>query len=317
MRGSSAFSIMVDESTDVSMLKQLVLCGRAVVGGKLVTRFLKIVDINDGKARTIVDAITTYLESAELDISKLSSFGSDGASVMTGRLGGVATPLRTRNSQMIAVHCICHRLALASGQASNQVKYLKQMKEHLLALWKFFHFSTVRSAQLRSMQDIMDSPELNIVKGVDTHWLSHKAAVSVLLCSLAAVFVTLQQLVDPTAVGLCTVLARYYFFTSLVLLNDVLLAVNRLSLVFQRSKIDLTIVSPLLNSTIESLKKLQEESASDFEGRVKQLIDCTTTEVDKLQQNKESEPCTSDSEEGSTDCRSELVHVRPNEPENY
>ena len=244
-----------------------------------MTRFLKIVDINDGKARTIVDAITTYLESAELDISKLSSFGSDGASVMTGRLGGVATPLRTRNSQIIAVHCICHQLALASGQASNQVKYLKQMKEHLLALWKFFHFSTVRSAQLRSMQDIMDSPELNIVKGVDTRWLSHKAAVSVLLRSLAAVFVTLQQLVDPTAVGLCTVLARYYFFTSLVLLNDVLSAVNRLSLVFQRSKIDLTIVSPLLNSTIESLKKLQEESASDFEGRVKQLIDCTTTEV--------------------------------------
>ena len=35
MRGSSAFSIMVDESTDVSMLKQLVLCGRAV-GDKIL-----------------------------------------------------------------------------------------------------------------------------------------------------------------------------------------------------------------------------------------------------------------------------------------
>ena len=81
----------------------------------------------------------------------------------------------------------------------------------------------------------MDSPELKIVKGVYTRWLSHKAAVSVLLRSLAAVFVMLQQLVDPTAVGLRTVLARYYFFASLVLLNDVLSAVNRLSLVFQRS----------------------------------------------------------------------------------
>ena len=69
----------------------------------------------------------------------------------------------------------------------------------------------VRSAQLRSMQDITDSYELKIVKGVDTCWLSHKAAVSVLLRSLAAVFVTLQQLVDPTAVGLRTVLARQFF----------------------------------------------------------------------------------------------------------
>ena len=90
MRRSSAFSIMVDESTDVSVLKQLVLYGRAVAGGKLKTRFLKIVDIEDGKATTIVDAITTYLhESAEFDIDRLSSFGSDGASVMTGCHEGV------------------------------------------------------------------------------------------------------------------------------------------------------------------------------------------------------------------------------------
>lgn len=39
MRGSNVFSIMVDESTDVSVLKQLVLYGRAVAKGKLKTRF--------------------------------------------------------------------------------------------------------------------------------------------------------------------------------------------------------------------------------------------------------------------------------------
>ena len=85
----------------------------------------------------------------------------------------------------------------------------------------------------------MDSPELKIVKAVDTRWLSHKAAITTLLRSLAAVFVALQQQVDPTATS-------YNFLASLVLLNDVLSGVNRLSLVFQRSSIDLTIVSPLL-----------------------------------------------------------------------
>ena len=89
----------------------------------------------------------------------------------------------------------------------------------------------------------MESPELNIVKAVDTRRLSHKAAIATLLHSLADVFVALQQQVDPTALGLRTVLARYHFFASLVLLNDVLSAVNRPSLVFQRSSIDLTIVT--------------------------------------------------------------------------
>ena len=85
------------------------------------------------------------------------------------------------------------------------------MKENLLALWKYFHFSTVRDANLKKVQAIMESPELKIVQAVDTRWLSHKAAIATLLRSLAAVFVALQQRVDPTALGLRTVLARYHF----------------------------------------------------------------------------------------------------------
>ena len=77
-----------------------------------------------------MDAITTFLQSVGLSIDDLSSFGSDGASVMTGRHRGVAALLRAMNSQIISVHCVCHRLALATGQA------IKKMKEYLLALWK-------------------------------------------------------------------------------------------------------------------------------------------------------------------------------------
>ena len=62
------------------------------------------------------------------------------------------------------------------------------------------------------MQQVMDSPELKIVKAVDTRWLSHKAAVTTLLRCLASVFVTLQQEVDPTAVGLCVGKLHFFWF---------------------------------------------------------------------------------------------------------
>ena len=130
---------------------------------------------------------------------------------MTGCRAGVAILLCALNKEMKSVRCICHRLALASGQASNQVKYLKHMKENLLALWKYFHFLTVRVANLKKDRAIMKSPELKIVKTVDTRWLSHKAAITTLLHSLVAVFVALQQQVDPTALRLQTVLACYLF----------------------------------------------------------------------------------------------------------
>ena len=40
-----------------------------MTSGKLKTRYLKIVDIDDGKATTIVDAITSNLQSSGLDLN--------------------------------------------------------------------------------------------------------------------------------------------------------------------------------------------------------------------------------------------------------
>ena len=93
---------MVDKSINISVLKQLVLCGRAVVGGKLVTTFLKVIDLHNRKACTITTALTAYLESVELNIDLKSSFGSDGASVMIGHRYGVAARLCDLNEQIIA-----------------------------------------------------------------------------------------------------------------------------------------------------------------------------------------------------------------------
>ena len=89
------------------------------------------------------------------------------------------------------------------------------MKDYLLTLWICFHFSPVRAAGLKLIQEAMSLPELKILKGVDTH----KASVSALLRSLPAVLLTLQQQSDPTALCLYKVVTRYSFFASLLLIN--------------------------------------------------------------------------------------------------
>ena len=50
------------------------------------------------------------------------------------------------------------------SQAFIELKYLKQMKDHLCALWNYSHHSTVRIAGLK--QEVMNSPELKTVKAV-------------------------------------------------------------------------------------------------------------------------------------------------------
>ena len=131
---------------------------------------------------------------------------------MMGTHAGVATLLRQRNTQRIAVHCICHRFALASAQASNEVKYLRQMKDHLFALWYYFCHSSVRMAGLKQIQEIMSSPDLKLVKASDTCWLSHKAAVNAVLRCLPAMITTLQQQSETTMIGLLKVMTCYNFF---------------------------------------------------------------------------------------------------------
>lgn len=113
MKESESFSLIVDESTDVSVLKQLVIYGRCVVNGELMSHFFGVRDLFNGTAGTIKTSMLQFLADVGLSLNNVSSFGSDGASVMAGRRAGVATQLQRVNSGIVSIHCVAYRLALA------------------------------------------------------------------------------------------------------------------------------------------------------------------------------------------------------------
>ena len=112
----------------MSVVKQLVVYGDCIVDGKLECQFLNIKNLPDGRASTIEKSVVDILHDSGLDIANLSSFWSNGAGLMTGRKG-VATRLKALNGNIISIHCVAHRLALAASQASQSVPYLKRFKE--------------------------------------------------------------------------------------------------------------------------------------------------------------------------------------------
>ena len=57
MQSSDFFSLMTDESTDIAVLKQLVLVRRYLTEGGVKTSFLHIEDIINDRAETIEGAI--------------------------------------------------------------------------------------------------------------------------------------------------------------------------------------------------------------------------------------------------------------------
>ena len=261
VRGSPAIGLMVDESTDISTTKELSLYARALFNGEVKVYFLKLVKIPNGTADEIENAIVTYLQEAKVGISKISSFGSDGAAVMTGGVNGVSTRLKRLNPHMISIHCINHHLALGVSQAAKSVSYLNKFAEILVSIYKFYHHSAVRQAGLEEIQTILNDPHVHFKIPSATRWLSHAQAVDAIGRSLFSLLVSLDKEAsekkNPTAIGLLALCKTYEFIATLMLMSDILSHVNKLSLIFQMETIDFSNVNSLVESCIIAMKKLK------------------------------------------------------------
>lgn len=275
MSTSDSISLMIDESTDVSILKQLVIYGRGVVKGELQCHFLGIRDLFNGQAVTIEKATLEFLQENNMDISQVSSFGSDGASVMTGRHEGVAARLRRLNGSIISIHCVAHRLALATSQASSNVPYLSRFKELLSNLFYFYHNSSVRQSGLTAIQQVLGDPILRLKQAKDVRWLSHQAAVDALRRTLPSVLTSLEREAaergEPTACGLVRLMRKFFFVASLSLFADVLPHLCKLSKIMQSSSLDFTILQPVVDSCVRCIEQ-QQTTPGSYLSHVDDLI---------------------------------------------
>ena len=68
-------------------------------------------------AEVITGKILDVLKECDLADNNLKSFVCDGASVMTGKVNGVAAWQRRINKVMLKFHCICHTLALTCADS--------------------------------------------------------------------------------------------------------------------------------------------------------------------------------------------------------
>ena len=118
----------MDEVTDISVLELLVTFIQYVHDGEVKTNFLFVKDLLKAScsadANTIYTVATTKLLSLKLELNKLASIVTDGASVMMGHKSGVAALLKERvNKSLINVHCLAHCLALSCTDTAKDIKF--------------------------------------------------------------------------------------------------------------------------------------------------------------------------------------------------
>ncbi|CAN0876386.1 Zinc finger MYM-type protein 1 [Linum grandiflorum] len=112
--GDDLFTILADESRDVSVKEQMSVVLRYLNGnGCVVERFLGISHVSDTKAVSLKNAIESMLTKHGLSISRVRGQGYDGASNMKGEINGLKTLILEESPYAYYVHCFAHRLQLA------------------------------------------------------------------------------------------------------------------------------------------------------------------------------------------------------------
>ena len=252
---------MIDESTDVAVMKQLVLVIRYLTDTGASTSFVHIGDIIDGTAATIHTSIVKHLDDRGIPLHSLRAFGSDGAAVMTGKKSGVGARLKANCPHLIQVHCVNHRLALAAAHAANEIPYLQKFKTNILSLYHFYHNSPVRTSGLHAIQEVLSDPVIKCKEAKDVRWLSHEHAVKAILRTLPSLITSLDREAsersEPTARGLLKFICTYEFVACVSLLSDVLPHLNRLSALFQTRDINLTMLQTSITATTEVIKSYE------------------------------------------------------------
>ena len=272
--------IIGDGSTDASVKEQEMWYVRSCRDGVVSTDFIGIDSCEKASAENIVHGIQNIVKGLDIEwkefCGKMVAIACDGASVMTGRKGGVGALLRQEQPALITIHCIAHRLELAIKDAAKTVKlYDKTVNVLAMGLYYFYHNSSLNRAMLtrssKALRSDSDKGLLLPTRVGGTRWIGHTyMALDHLIVSYKYIVGHLGQLTEPAEKVSVDSKAKAKAFLKLLssksvvyfiyFLMDVLTPLKKLSLGVQ----DRASALSQQHSTIEAVVEvLHERKTSD------------------------------------------------------
>ncbi|XP_062080273.1 uncharacterized protein LOC133785028 [Humulus lupulus] len=291
--GDALFSILVDESRDISTKEQMAVVLRYVdKDGRVIERFVGIEHVANTTAVSLKGAIDKLFSRYGLSISKLRGQGYDGASNMQGEFSGLKTLILNENPSAFYVHCFAHQLQLALVAVA---------KKHILVAYLFSVVTMVINAVgcsskrcdiLREKQDAIISEalkcgeissgrglnqETNLKRPSDTRWGSHYATLVSLINLFSPITNVLQIIVDDgranseqrfEASNLLSLMLTFDFIFSLHLMKALLGITNELSKALQRKDQDIANAMKLVEICKKRLQAMRDNEWDSFLNQV-------------------------------------------------
>ncbi|XP_071578842.1 general transcription factor II-I repeat domain-containing protein 2B-like [Temnothorax nylanderi] len=155
--GKKGYSIIIDESTDVSVTKYLCMCIKYfdTTENRMLTDFLGILEVERATAIDLHKSIVEYLQRIGIPLKNMVAIGTDGASNLCGRNHSVYTLLKCDVPNLQLMRCTCHSLHLCSSKASEELP--GSLDFLVREVFNWFSISPLRKINYKKTFDLINS----------------------------------------------------------------------------------------------------------------------------------------------------------------
>ena len=160
---SSFFSILIAGSTDASVVEKeaiFILTFEPVPPGseeiEIKTTFIDLADLKAGDSHSVLNCIKKSFNDIGIEniFDKLVGFGSDGASVNSGKKEGIITLLQNEKKCVSFGWCVAHRLELALKDSLSGTSF-DCVDEVILNIYYLYKKSPKKLRQLKELVTII------------------------------------------------------------------------------------------------------------------------------------------------------------------
>lgn len=279
IKQAGMFAIMADEARDGST-EQLAVCVRYVSEGCVKERLLAMVDLEAFDAASLTNAIEEQLRLNGIEDVKVVAQTYDGASVMSGTVGGVQCKFRENHPMAIYVHCYAHQLNLVLCCTCQAIPEAKNLFDLLQSVYSFFSVSLVNHQKFKETQKLLGLQPTELVQLSKTRWSCQLKSINAMIEHFPAVLQCLSSINNPTAVGLHVKLARFSTVYLLMMFKTLLLVTENLHKFLQSETVDMAKAEEYKCAVCDTLKDMRtEEKAAEIYDAAKAFCEANQVPV--------------------------------------
>lgn len=195
---SIEFSVMMDESKDISKREQLSVVIRYVHNNCVHEEFLGFIRLAEMNAEYMKNKLCGVLGDCGIDAKNCVGQTYDGASVMSGCNKGVQTLFREEAApQAVYIHCYNHRLNLVIVDCVKSVTMGDNFFTFLEQLYVYISSHVPYELYLVKQKEMYPGRQPRVLKRLsDTRWACQYNACKVIMDTLPCILQTLTELAE-------------------------------------------------------------------------------------------------------------------------